>query len=247
MLILAHRGLPGIDRPENSLAAVAAAYACGADGVEVDLRLTADGVLAFSHDPDLRRLTGLSTGIADTPWPCLLDSAARRGVRLARAEEALVQARGRRIVLEVKEPPPGRTSDAHTATAVGELLQSMDAGGVAPDVMVSSFSAEIVRTVRTLLPRGGGVRTALLGLPRVGAAALLRQALDDGHDEMHPHVSSLATDTGVVAAARACGVAMVPWTVNRRRDIRRLAALGVDGLITDVPAAARAAVTPATV
>jgi glycerophosphoryl diester phosphodiesterase len=45
----------------------------------------------------------------------------------------------------------------------------------------------------------------------------------------------------VVAAAHSCGVAVVPWTVNRRRDVRRLDRLGVDALITDVPASARAA------
>ena len=46
----------------GGIAAVNAAYSSGADGVEVDLRLTADGVLALSHDADLRRLTGLRMG-----------------------------------------------------------------------------------------------------------------------------------------------------------------------------------------
>ena len=247
MLILAHRGLPGIDRPENSLAAVAAAYLCGADGVEVDLRLTADGVLALSHDPDLGRLTGSSLGIADAPWAALFEHAARRRVRLARAEEVLDLARGRRIVLEVKKPPPGRASDALIALAVGELVQSMPPAGAVPIVTISSFSPGIVRTVRTLLPRGGGIRTALLGSRKISASTLLQQAVEDDHDEMHPHISSLTTDGWVVAAARACGVAVVPWTVNEHQDIRRLAVLGVDGFITDVPAEARATLTPATV
>jgi glycerophosphoryl diester phosphodiesterase len=53
--ILAHRGSPTSDTVENSIPAISAALAAGADGVEVDLRLTADGVLAVCHDPDLRR------------------------------------------------------------------------------------------------------------------------------------------------------------------------------------------------
>jgi glycerophosphoryl diester phosphodiesterase len=58
-------------------------------------------------------------------------------------------------------------------------------------------------------------------------------------------VLPLLAEPQVVAAAHACGVAVVPWTVNRRRDVRRLGRLGVDALITDVPVSARAAVTPA--
>ena len=244
VLILAHRGLPGLDRPENSIAAVNAAYSSGADGVEVDLRLTADGVLALSHDADLRRLTGLPMGIADSTWPALCEQAALRGVRLARADEVLAQSGGRRVVLEVKEPPPGRASDGLIALAVEELLGSWPASAAA-DVTVSSFSRSLVGTVRASLPPDGGVRTALLGLPRDPMTALLRQALKDGHDELHPHVSSLTADAWLVAAAQACGLAVVPWTVNRQQDILRLEALGVDGLITDVPAAARAALTRA--
>lgn len=247
MLILAHRGLPGIDSPENTLAAVAAAYAGGADGVEVDLRLTADGVLVLSHDTDLHRLTGLALRIADTPWPALHEQAARCGVRLARAEQVLHQAGGRRIVLEVKQPPPGGTPAELTALAVAELLHSVPATGTTADVTVSSFSPEIVRTVRALLPPGAGVRTALLGLPEDSATGLFRQALEDGHDEMHPHVTSVTADEWIVSAAHAHDLAVVPWTVNRRRDIRRLAMLGTDALITDLPTTARAALSPAAV
>ena len=75
MIVLAHRGLPGADRPENTVAAVTAAFDAGADGVEVDLRLTADGVLAVSHDPDLTRLTGLPAPVAETPWDGLASAA----------------------------------------------------------------------------------------------------------------------------------------------------------------------------
>lgn len=185
--------------------------------------------------------------IADAPWKVLFDHAALRGVRLARAEEVLDQAHGMLIVLEVKAPPRGRASDALIALAVGDLLQSRVPVSMAPEVTVSSFSPGIVRMVRTLLPRGRGVRTAVLGSPGVSASALLRQAIENDQDEMHPHVSSLPADAGVVAAAHACGVAVVPWTVNRRRDIRRLATLGVDGLITDVPEVALATVTLAPV
>jgi glycerophosphoryl diester phosphodiesterase len=247
VLILAHRGLPGTHRPENSLAAVAAAFDSGADGVEVDLRLTADGVLALSHDAGLDRIAGLPATIADSRWPALIAAAGHHGVRLARAEEVLVQAAGRHVVLEVKAPPPGRGLEARTASAVADLVHASGAAGLALDVTVSSFSPQLVARIGRLLPRSSGVRTALLGCPRDRAASVLRQALDGGQDEVHPHVSSLQADPRVVAAARACGVAVVPWTVNAPGDVRRMEALGVHGLISDVPSTARAAVSRAAI
>jgi glycerophosphoryl diester phosphodiesterase len=247
VLILAHRGLPGIDCPENSVAAVAAAFDCGADGVEVDLRLTADGVLAVSHDEDLYRLTGVPQAIAHSSWATLLETAEQRGVQLARAEQVLGQAAGRLVVLEVKEPPPGRTSGYGTAVAVVDLLKGMRHAGVALDVTVSSFEPNIIAAVRGLLPGVSGVRTALLGRPEDGATALLRQAVTGGHDELHPHVSSALTEPGVVAAGRANGVVVVPWTVNARRAVQRLETLGAHGLITDVPETARTTLSRVTV
>jgi len=240
VLILAHRGLPGIDCPENSVAAIAAAFDCGADGVEVDLRLTADGVLAVSHDADLHRLTGVRLGVAGAPWGDLVATAGARDVSLARAEEVLDLAAGRRVVLEVKQPPPGRVPGFRTAVAVVDLLGRAQRGGVDLDVTVSSFAPNIVAAVRTLLPHGSGVRTALLGCPEDPATAILQQAVERGHEEVHPHVLSVLNEPAVVEKAQECGVAVVPWTVNARRDVRRLAMLGVHGLITDVPVSARA-------
>jgi glycerophosphoryl diester phosphodiesterase len=247
VLILAHRGLPGIDCPENSVTAVAAAFDLGADGVEIDLRLTADGVLAVSHDENLHRLTGVPLAIADSTWATLMETAGQCGVQLARAEHVLGQAAGRLVVLEVKQPPPGRTSGYRTAVAVAQLLSGLEHAGVDLDVTVSSFAPDIVATVRTHLPHGSAVRTALLGCPEDRATALLRQAVDRGHEEVHPHVLSVLAEPGVVAAARAHGVAVIPWTVNARRGVQRLEMLGAHGIITDVPATARSALTRATV
>ena len=239
MLLFAHRGLPSADRPENTLAAIRAAFDSGADGVEVDVRLTADDVLLLSHDADLSRLVGTRATVAGSAWPCLRDTAEARGVRLARVEEVLVAAAGRRVVLEVKQPPPGPAATARTALAVCGELRSLQRAGLRLDVTVSSFSPDMVAHVRRLVPPG--VRTALLGLPLAASSSLLRQALTSGHDELHPHVSSVLAAPESVRTAHAVGVAVVPWTVNRRRDLRTLSRLGVDAVITDEPVAARAA------
>jgi glycerophosphoryl diester phosphodiesterase len=108
-------------------------------------------------------------------------------------------------------------------------------------VTVSSFSPAVVAEVRGTAPRQLGVRTALLGDVRDRPTSLLRQALQDGHDQVHPNVAALLAEPSAVGRAHALGVGVVPWTVNRGRALRRLAALGVDGFITDVPRSARLA------
>lgn len=239
VLILAHRGLPATGRPENTVAAVAAAFHDGADGVEVDVRLTADGVLAVSHDADLGRLTGVSAPVAGMLWPALQDTAARHGLHLARVEQVLSVADGRRVVLELKPSPVGVVGETFTAQVLVRELRTLQRAGLELDVTVSSFSPGMVAAVCALAP--AGVRTALLGRATNRASSVLRRAREAGHDEVHPHVLTLLAEPRVVADAHACGIAVVPWTVNRPRQLSRLQQLGVDAIITDVPVLARVA------
>lgn len=242
MLLYAHRGAPGPASVENTVPAVRAALSSsqdGADGVEVDLRLSRDGVLVLCHDPDLRRLVGSPLQVATCTWRELCASCAERDVPLARAEMLLAAAAGRPVVLELKHPPPGRTP--LTAVALVHLLAHLTAAGLSLDVTVSSFSPALLAAVRVAAPTGLPMRTALLGRRTDRPAALVRRAVDAGHDEVHPHVAALLAEPGAVERAHALGVAVLPWTVNRDRTLRRLRDLGVDGAITDVPASARLA------
>ncbi len=234
MRVLAHRGLVDPSRPENTLAAVTAALDAGADGVEVDVRLTADGVLALSHDDDLGRVAGVRLPISRTPWTVLEEAAGAQGLRLARAGEVLLAAAGRRVVLEAKPAPPGAAAQ-RTARALTAQLVALRRTGLLLDVTVSSFSPGLLGHVRRLLPADLGVRTALLGGPLVRPSSLVRQALREGHDEVHPHVGALLRSPRSVAQAHGTGLLVVPWTVNADRDVLRLSRLGVDGVITDVP------------
>lgn len=231
MRILAHRGSPTSPVHENTVAAVSAALADGASGVEVDLRLTADGVLAVCHDADLGRVGSQPLPVATTSWEELRAAAPR----LARVEWILAAAAGRRVVLELKTAP------VRSAEVLVERLLGLHAAGLPMDVTVSSFDGALVRSVRALAPPHLRLRTALLGDTGCLAPAVLRRAVLGGHDQVHPHVSDLLADPETVAAAHDVGVAVVPWTVNAPRDLRRCALLGVDAVITDVPAAARLA------
>ena len=82
----------------------------------------------------------------------------------------------------------------------------------------------------------------MLLLGRADLTAMAAVARDRGHDALHPEVRSL-DDPAVadqVGAVRASGLQVNVWTVNDPVDVARLAGLGVDGLITDVPDATRA-------
>ena len=251
MRLYAHRGSPGPTSVENTVPALTCALSSrvggggGADGVEVDLRLSRDGVLVACHDPDLRRLAASPLAVADSTWGALRRTCATRGVPLARAEWLLAAAAGRPVVLELKAPPPVRTP--LTAVALVHLLTSLAAAGLPPDVTVSSFSPALVAAVRTSALPGLRLRTALLGRLADRPTGLVRRAPDAGHDEVHPHphARALLAEPVAVERARAVGVSVVAWTVNRGRALRRLAALGVDAVITDAPAAARLALVPA--
>ena len=243
MRLYAHRGSPGPSCVENTLPAVSACLLDGADGVEVDLRLSADGVLVVCHDPTLRRTAGSRLAVATSTWEELRVASACAGVPLTRVEEVLAVLAGRPVVLEVKRPLPGAVPA--TVAALAAVLPGLHRQGLPLDVTVSSFSPAVVAEVRGTALRELGVRTALLGDVRDRPTSLLRQALQDEHDQVHPHVAALLAEPSAVARAHAVGVGVVPWTVNRGRALRRLAALGVDGCITDAPRSARLALAGA--
>jgi glycerophosphoryl diester phosphodiesterase len=100
-------------------------------------------------------------------------------------------------------------------------------------VLVSSFNLATVDRMRALVP------TLPTGWLVVGAdpADALAVAHDHAHSAQHPHVGSVpeGADAELVADAHARGLNVNVWTVNDPADLRRLAAAGVDAVITDLP------------
>jgi glycerophosphoryl diester phosphodiesterase len=218
--VLGHRGSPAPGRPDNSVAAVTEALRLGADGVEVDVQLTADGVLVCAHDP-----------IGPLPVAALKSLATLAEVLAAGQRPA-----GSRVVVEAK-PVADRTVAVRTAQAVADVLAA--AAGSA-DIIVSSFDADLLALIRSTcadLP----VRTALLGGTSDAVTAVVRRAAADGHDEVHLPLVGLRRAPQAVELARWLGLSVTVWAVNSGRDLRWVAGLGVDAVITDdVPGARQA-------
>ena len=226
-LVLAHRGATG-DGPhppppgagENTVAAFAAARRVGADGVELDVRRCADGALVVHHDPDIE---GVGP-IAETPARALPAHVPLLGAAL----DACV---GMLVNVEVKSD-----GDDFLPRTVAAALAAR--GGV-DRVVVSSFDRACVDAVRAADP---DLAVAwLLGWTADWRAALAIAA-DRGDEGVHPFVTLV--DAELVALAHEAGLAVRVWTVNEDRDLRAMAGLGVDAVITDRPAAALAVVRP---
>ncbi len=215
-LIVAHRGASARAR-ENTLEAFRLAVALGADGVELDVHATRDHQLLVHHDPDLPG-RGPIAG---------LDAAAARATRLVNGEpppllgEALEVLAGLAAFVEVKAMPPA-AEDALVAAIARAPARCA----------VHSFDHALVARLA-----GRGVPLGLL-VERAPAdpAALLAAA---GARDLWPRQDVVTAD--LVRATHQAGGRVIAWTANRADDIRRLAALGVDGICTDVPDLARAA------
>jgi glycerophosphoryl diester phosphodiesterase len=211
--------------PENTVEAFAAAAALGADGVELDVHRTADGALVVHHDADAR-------GVGVLAEHSLVEIRAAR-LDIPVLEEALDACDGMLVNIEVKNLPGDADYDPtdSAATAVVALLAERERRD---DALVSSFnlaSADRVRALDEWIP------TALLTLVGLDPVDGVEVAHAHGHGAVHPDVRSLVRGAADATVARAheLGLAVNVWTVNGEDEMRRLAAAGVDALITDVP------------
>jgi len=237
--IIAHRGASGI-APENTLPAFHLALAEGAQGIEIDVHLTADGVPVVLHDPTLDRVSRLSGPIAERTWPELrgLRTASPRfdgrypGARLITLAEALAALPPpARFVVELKE---GAEPRALVAAAVEAIHQTE----ARERTRIISFSPAICAEAHRHDPV-----IALGFLDGKDPARLLRLATEVHADWAHVYWRLITP--AWLAAARRLGFRVNAWTVNDAGAARRLADLRVDEITTDWPARLRAALVRA--
>lgn len=234
-LIIGHRGASAL-APENSLEAFEKAAADGADGVELDVLLAATGEVVVFHDDNLARLGGRPHRIADLSLTEIRAVRLRSGAAIPLLDEVL-EACGSRLLVNVELKASG-ISAAGVRALVEGVATAVERGGaaLASRILVSSFHPGAVRAWQRRAPgvRAGLLfeREASLPLRRAWALPLLRPFA------VHPE--------GVLCTPSACrrwkrrGYRVNVWTVDAPSDVRRFAALGVDGLITNNPARTRA-------
>ena len=218
--IFAHRGVHHQAR-ENTLEAFKAARRLGVDGVELDVRRSADGALVVHHDEACEQRLIAKTRAAELPsYVCTL-------------EEALDTLRGLEINVEIKNLSSEVGYD-DTGGFVGAVTRCVEASDQPEAVLISSFDLATCQQVREASPEiaVGWLLWKLDVLEALDVAHLY------GFRALHPHFSALGS--AEVAQARDAGVELNVWTLNHRRDLIRFSQWGVAALITDEPAVALA-------
>ncbi len=223
-LVIAHRTTMG-HAPENTLAGIRRALDMGCDGVEIDVRLCADGVPVLIHDDQLERTTNAIGRVADTTLTELQNVDAGDGEHIPTLREALALIDGRLlIVIELKVTPGDDVAALSEA-----VLPEIERADALPWSWLWSFDTE---TVIELVNRASdGRRIAHLCLSPT--PDIWRIAAEHRLDGISMHGSGLTAEN--VAACRAHDMATFVWTVNEAPDIQRCIELGATGIVSDYP------------
>ena len=228
MIITSHAACKG-HAPENTLAGIRAALRLKADAIEIDVRLTRDGVPVLLHDATVDRTTDGAGEIAALSLRrargLRIRSGPRafaRGERIPTLREVLQTVRGRAVlVLEVK--PLGIEKEVLAAVRRADALEWCS---------VHSFLPRVVRRVKELEPRMPCL--LLTGGPAVrDRRKLFSLALSLGAQGVAVHEAAITPR--LVRAAHLRELRVSTWTVDRQADVRRVAGCGVDAITTDYP------------
>ncbi|HEU5169639.1 MAG TPA: glycerophosphodiester phosphodiesterase family protein [Gemmatimonadales bacterium] len=222
--VIAHRGASA-DAPENTLAAFELAVRQGADALELDLRLSRDGVPVALHDPTLDRTTPLRGPVA--------------AFTMVELEAAGVPSLADVLAAFPRTPLLLDVKDAAAQTAVRDVLL---ARGAAARCVVAAEETCALGAFR-----GAPFVTGACGedIARLyWSSALRRPPATVGYGLLSVplrHRGLPVPTRWFVAAARRLGCPVHVWTVDAPALARRLWSRGVAGIVTNVPAAIRAA------
>ncbi|MDT0342040.1 glycerophosphodiester phosphodiesterase [Streptomyces litchfieldiae] len=246
--VIAHRGASE-DAPEHSLAAYRQAISDGADGLECDVRLTADGHLVCVHDRrvnrtsngrgavsalELAQLAELDFGSWKSPagrteTPDSADPERTTVLTLERLLQLVADA-GRPVDLAIETKHPTRWA----GQVEERLLRLLERHPLPGRVRVMSFSARSLRRIQLAAPEVPTVFLMNFLLPRHRAGRL-----PPGNRIAGPGIRILRRDPGYVERAHRAGHDVYVWTVDDPADVELCAKLGVDAVITNRPRTVR--------
>jgi glycerophosphoryl diester phosphodiesterase len=221
-LVFAHRGGGGL-APENTIEAFDNGLRLGADGLELDVRLSRDGDVVVHHDRMLDRTTALGGPIA-----------VRTTSELARANvpllaDVLARYRDVRVIVELK------MNRAALAAAAVDVVRR---AGAVDRVCFGSFGTRVLRAVRALEPAvatSAAREEVRWALYRSWCRWPVSRVAYDGYQIPEWAGATRVISPRFVAFAHGANLGVQVWTVDREDDARRLIAWGVDALITDRP------------
>lgn len=250
--IFGHRGAAAY-APENTLTSFELAVQQGVEAIELDVHLTADGQIVVLHDDTVDATTNGHGAVADLTLAQVRQLQARARTKAKRTalasapetipmlSEVIERFAGRVITINVEIKASKSTA---LAEAVARLVEEMH---VVEHILISSFDRYALAYLQQHHPT---LRRALLypNSSFEGVMVSMRNSLGWitgahalGCEAVHPFWRLVTP--AVMERAHALELDVNAWTVDDEATIRRLAALDVDGIITNDPARARAAIT----
>jgi glycerophosphoryl diester phosphodiesterase len=230
-LNIAHRGFSA-RYPENTLLAFEKALDVGVGWIELDVQTTSDGVPVVIHDATVDRTTDGSGRVDAMTLDEVkaLDAGSHRGesfagLRVPSLDETLDSLVGRtRLVIELKMGEPASVSD---------VVEAVEARGMTEDVTYSAFHRENLRAVSAIL--AGASLNPLGGM----AGRSIAEVIEETHDLKAKTLGMVAADATeeLAEAAHAAGLLLrcSGAADDTGPEIRRLIAIGADGLTTNHP------------
>lgn len=260
-VIHAHRGGSYIDSkpsfPENTLPAFENAAKVENAVIELDVKLTKDGIPVVIHDDTLDRTTNCTGPVKDktlaqlrkcradvlgspgNPGGLKTKKIAKPTVQVPTLKDVLafVKKQKARVNLEIKNLPGDNDFDPTYTTYPSKIMDVVIAAKLSKSkLIIQSFLPGNLDAAKKRLP---GVTTSFLtGAAPTAADTGLTIAKANGYDYVSP---SWPVSAAFVTAAHDAGKLVVPYTLDKRAEVKAAATAGVDALITDDPVMARKA------
>lgn len=240
-LVFAHRGGCTLG-PENTLAAFDRGLAAGADGLELDVHLSSDGMAVVHHDATLDRTTAASGPVAGRTAAELarIDAGCRfgqggafpfrdQGIGIPTLAEVLRRYPDARMIVEMKVDTPG----------MGEAVaRDVRRAGAAERVCAAGYGAFSAAAARTALPEmacSACHAEVRLAVYRTWARWPVRRVRYGGYQVPERTGALRIASPRFIRYAHDAMLKVQVWTVDREPDMRRLLAWGADGLISNRP------------
>ena len=228
-LIIGHRGMSGL-APENTLKSFRMALASGADGVELDVQLSKDGVPVVFHDFTTGRMCGQDAPVSAMNFGEIRNLKVAGSEQIPTLREALESVSGKTVFVELKV---SATKDvSYRKNMCGRIREVIEASQMRENIIITSFDHDALRLYREL------DRRQQIGIiyDRESMAFYLEHGMDpesiiDSYTILIPDYTYHAADAVRLLSER--GKKIFPWTVNDPGIAKLMKEAGSSGVITD--------------
>ena len=226
--VIAHRGASA-EAPENTMASIRRAIADGTDWIEIDVQESADGIVVVVHDSDFMKLAGVDLRVWEGTLQQItqIDVGSRftsgfAGEAVPTLAAVLAEVKGRsKLIVELKYY-------GHSQQLEQRVIDLIEAADMQKETMIMSLEYAGIQKVRALRPEW---KIGLLSARAIGDLTRL--------DADFLAVNTTLAGPALIKAAHDAGKELFVWTVNDALSMSQMMSLGVDGIITDLPALGR--------